>query len=1080
MDQRTRDEKLGIPNEAHVVLRRPLWARIAMHMAVALLVLMVAAIAILWIERRPIATHFLKGEFEARGVQAQYRLDRVGFRTQQVSDLVIGAPNHPDLVAKQAIIQMRLKLDGSFKVYRVVARGVRLKGRLVHGRVSWGQIDKLLPPSSNKPFELPDIVLDVADSSVSLATPFGPVGVAVEGNGRLSGGFKGRLAVASPRLVPGRCAAVGLRTNAAVSVVARRPLVEGPVTLDSFVCPASRFYVVAPTFDARASFDESLTSVDGRGRMAISTLTAGANGLAAFVGDITYKGSLVNVNGRVNLSAQKSQMATATAERTRLNGAYRLGMRTGSFVLVGNFAADNSTLDPKQLDSITVPLASAAGTPIGPVTTSIGNAIGRTASRFNAAGEIRVVTFPHGGAARITSADVKAGNGARARIGGGSGVTYYWPKALLRVDGVIDMVGGGLPSGRVVLRQPHPGGPLSGTADLAPYSAGGERLALAPINFGPGPAGSTALSTVALLDGPFSNGRVTALRLPIQGRLGPGGAFAVGTACAVVSFAYLEMSTLQLGPTRLPVCPLGPAIVYKRAGGPVITSARLNGPVLNGHLGRSPLHLAAANGQITGKQFLFKSVSMRLGKPTAPILFDAVQLKGRFAGSNLSGDFANAKATVGTVPLLLSDASGSWRYRGSNLTVDGALTLSDADPDPRFYPLRSSDVHLTIGGDYVRATGSLHRPETGMLVTNVSIEHRLSANSGHAILDVPGLTFGPNFQPEQLTRLTEGVVALVSGTLSGEGRINWGPGGAVTSTGEFSTANMDLAAPFGPVTGLRTTMHFTNLLGLETAPHQVATVQSINPGITVENGVISYQLLPHDLVRIERGEWPFMGGRLILDETVLNFATPSAKRLTFELQGFDAKQFVDSLGFSGIQITGTFDGVLPMIFDETGGRIVGGRLDSRPPGGEIKFTGTKPGGMTAGIAFDLMSDIRFNSMIVRLNGDLAGEFASTMTIDGVSLGESHGFVAGLVHKVFSQLPIRLNVNINGPFRALIQMAKAFKDPTQVIAPVMPFPIDSPALKVDVLSTTKNEEQQPTPPAAPAQPANQPPPPGGKK
>ncbi len=1080
MNQRTRDERLGTPNEKHVILRRPLWARVAMYLAVALLLLMVAAIAILWIERRPIATHFLRSEFEQRGVQAQYHLDRVGFRTQQVSDLVIGDPNHPDLVAKKAIIQMRLKLDGSFKVYRVVARGVRLKGRLVHGRASWGQIDKLLPPPSNKPFQLPDIVLDVADSSISLATPFGPVGLALEGNGRLSGGFKGRLAVASPRLVPGRCAAVNLRTNAAISVVARRPQVEGPVTLDSFVCPTSRFYVVSPSFDARASFNESFTSVDGNGRMAISTLTAGANGLDAFIGDITYKGSLVNVNGRVSLSAQRSRMATATAERTRLNGAYRLGMRSGNFTLVGDFAADNSTLDPKQLDSITVPLASASGTPIGPVLASIGNAIGRTASRFNAAGQIRVVTFPHGGAARITSADVRAGNGARARIGGGSGVTYYWPKSLLRIDGVIDMDGGGLPSGRVVLSQPRPGGPLSGTADLAPYSAGGERLALSPIKFGPGPAGSTALSTVALLDGPFPNGRVTALRLPIQGRLGPGGAFAVGTACAIVSFDYLKMSTLQLGPTRLPVCPIGPAIVYKHEGGPVIASARLDGPVLNGRLGNSALHLAAANGQITKEQFFFNNISMRLGKPTAPILFDAARLNGRFAGSNLSGDFTNAKATVGTVPLLLSDASGSWRYRGRNLTVDGALTLSDADPNPRFYPLKSSDVHLAIGGDYVRATGSLQHPETGMLVTNVSIEHRLSTNSGHAILDVPGLTFGPDFQPEQLTRLTEGVVALVSGTLSGQGRINWGPGGALASTGEFSTANMNLAAPFGPVTGLSTTMHFTNLLGLETAPHQVATVQSINPGVTVDNGVITYQLLPHNLVKIERGEWQFMGGRLILHETVLNFGAPSAKRLTFELQGFDAKQFVDSLGFSGIEITGTFDGVLPMIFDENGGRIVGGRLDSRPPGGEIKYTGTKLAGMTAGIAFDLFSDIRFKSMIVRLNGDLAGEFATTMTIDGVSLGKSHGFVAGLVHKVFSQLPMRLNVNINGPFRALIQMAKAFKDPTQVIAPVMPFPIDSPALKVDVLSTTKNEEQQSTSPATPAHPANQSPPPGGKK
>ena len=76
----------------------------------------------------------------------------------------------------------------------------------------------------------------------------------------------------------------------------------------------------------------------------------------------------------------------------------------------------------------------------------------------------------------------------------------------------------------------------------------------------------------------------------------------------------------------------------------------------------------------------------------------------------------------------------------------------------------------------------------GTLVTNVSIEHRLSTDAGHAILDVPGMAFGPNFQPDELTRLTEGVVALVNGTVTGQGRINWARGGKVTSTGDFSTA----------------------------------------------------------------------------------------------------------------------------------------------------------------------------------------------------------------------------------------------------------------------------------------------------
>jgi hypothetical protein len=158
--------------------------------------------------------------------------------------------------------------------------------------VSWGQVDKLMPPPSGKPFALPDFAVDIADSSIALATPFGPVGLAVQGNGKLSGGFTGHGALVSPRLIPGRCAAANLRANLAISVVARRPQVAGPVTLDRFACPVSRFDVVGPSFETKTSFNEAFTSVDGGGRMAINNLVAGANGLANFIGDISYKGAL--------------------------------------------------------------------------------------------------------------------------------------------------------------------------------------------------------------------------------------------------------------------------------------------------------------------------------------------------------------------------------------------------------------------------------------------------------------------------------------------------------------------------------------------------------------------------------------------------------------------------------------------------------------------------------------------------------------------------------------------------------------------------------------------------------------------
>ena len=73
-----------------VVVHPSPWGRIAMFAALGLLILLALAIAVVWVQRRPIATHFLKGEFERRGVTASYHLDQIGFLTQQVSDLVIG------------------------------------------------------------------------------------------------------------------------------------------------------------------------------------------------------------------------------------------------------------------------------------------------------------------------------------------------------------------------------------------------------------------------------------------------------------------------------------------------------------------------------------------------------------------------------------------------------------------------------------------------------------------------------------------------------------------------------------------------------------------------------------------------------------------------------------------------------------------------------------------------------------------------------------------------------------------------------------------------------------------------------
>jgi hypothetical protein len=1048
-----------------VVVRRSRGKRIAIIAGLVLLVLLVLALAGVWMARRPIASNVLRHELERRGVDATYELTRVGLRTQEVRNLVIGDPKHPDLTAKIAQVQMRIGLDGSVEVYRILARGVRLRGELRGGKVHWGQIDKLLPPPSGKPFALPDFAVDIADSSISLKTPNGPLGIAIEGAGNLSGGFKGHVAAVGPSLDLGTCTLDDLRATLAVAVKARRPRVEGPVALDQMVCPKSNFKMTAPRLDIASSFNESFTNYDGHGRMGMAGLVAGENGLANFVGSLTFKGDPDATYGTVDLAAQRSRLAAIYADRTRLKGKYRLGITKGTLVMTGDYAANSASLPDSMTAGVIGPLEAAANTPIGPIATAIVKAARSSLRGFDASGSLRMVNFPGGGAVRIESTNIRSPTGARINVTGRDGVTYYWPSGKMRIDSLIAMTGGGLPTGRIDLHQPRGGAPLNGVATFQPYSANGSRLALAPVRFQGMADGSTRISTVALLDGPFADGRVKALRLPLEGRIGGATGLAIGNGCIVVSFQYLKLKTLQLGPTRLPVCPVGGAIISQRPGGALQVGATVRNPVLSGRLGAQPMRLAANNARFVGKEFALTALAARLGQADSPMIFNANRLNGTFVGSGISGTFAGADATIGTVPVKLSDGDGKWRFYNSDLSVNAALTVSDRAAEPRFYPLRGNDVRLTLDDDgLIRANGTLVNPASGARVTDVSIEHRLSSGVGHAILDVPGITFGPDLQPEQLTRLTEGVVALVNGTIFGQGRIDWN-GRKVSSTGDFSTNDLDLAAPFGPVTGIKTTVHFTDLLGLETAPGQTAAIASINPGILVENGMIHYQLLPGQLVKVERGEWPFMGGRLILRETILDFSKPTAKRLTFEVVGLDANTFVTSFGFSGIQATGKFDGVLPMIFDENGGRIVGGRLDSRPPGGSLSYEGeiNKANlGMMGGIAFDALRDLRFKSMIIRLDGDLAGEFTTRLTIEGVALGQTK--TAKIIRGLLKRLPIKLNVSIKGPFRALIATAKSFRDPRAVINDVLPVPLDEvPGIVTEVRKHEEEKAMSQTPP-----------------
>jgi len=155
--------------------------------------------------------------------------------------------------------------------------------------------------------------------------------------------------------------------------------------------------------------------------------------------------------------------------------------------------------------------------------------------------------------------------------------------------------------------------------------------------------------------------------------------------------------------------------------------------------------------------------------------------------------------------------------------LDSSLKVLDAEQVDRFKPVHVPDMMLVLENNIITAIGNLVEPETGTRVAGVDIRHQLDDSSGRALLATDNLRFDERFQPSLLTPLVLGVFANVDGTVSGDGRIEWDSQG-VRSTGRVATQGMNLAAAFGPVDGLTTEIVFTDLLGLETGPAQIANI----------------------------------------------------------------------------------------------------------------------------------------------------------------------------------------------------------------------------------------------------------------
>jgi Dicarboxylate transport len=328
----------------------------------------------------------------------------------------------------------------------------------------------------------------------------------------------------------------------------------------------------------------------------------------------------------------------------------------------------------------------------------------------------------------------------------------------------------------------------------------------------------------------------------------------------------------------------------------------------------------------------------------------------------------------------------------------------------------------------------MREPQSQRQVARADIAHDLTSGIGRADLTMEDLQFDKQLQPEAISRLLLGVVANAQGKVRGTGRIDWSPV-ITSSSGRFTTDGLDFAAAFGPAKGVSGTVEFTDLLGLVTAPDQKLKIAEINPGIVVENGELHFELRPDNVLAVLGAQWPFLDGTLTLEPTQMKLGAAETRRFTMRIAGLDAAKFVERMDMGNISASGTFDGLIPLVFDENGGRLEGGQLLSRPPGGNVSYLGAlsyKDLSFMANFAFDALKSLNYRRMQIDLNGPLEGEIVTRVSFDGIGQGATAR--RNFITKQVARLPIKFNVNLKAPFFKLVGSLRSLYDPTALRDP----------------------------------------------
>ena len=284
-------------------------------------------------------------------------------------------------------------------------------------------------------------------------------------------------------------------------------------------------------------------------------------------------------------------------------------------------------------------------------------------------------------------------------------------------------------------------------------------------------------------------------------------------------------------------------------------------------------------------------------------------------------------------------------------------------------------------------------------------------------------------QPARLFPWLEGLALRAKGHAGGEVDVTYAEG-RLSARAQLALRDVDLRTEHAT---LRRLNGLVTLLGpdpLVTPPGQILSVALIEGALPLSDGVLRFELLPGQTLRIEEGTFRLAGGTLSFAGTLPIAA--EERTLVLTAKRLSVEQILAAMNFEGLSGTGFLDGSLPLEQRGRHVRIAGGALRATEPGVIRYVAGAGTAAVAAeqpqlGPVLGALEDLRYETLTLDVSGDASEQLDVKVQVRGSNPNFQQG------------RPVVLNVNVEAPVSSLLKAGMlAYSVPDEIEGQVSRF------------------------------------------